>query len=131
MGVKMHEVLIKKNFLDKKIADIQFRIEKNYDDKLMDELFTLLGTVQNFARSITESNTKTKILIGKTKTDVDTAVRVRDTLSRKIEILNSIIKKDSNDLDLFIFLKQRDGLVEEFILLDAAIKKADLETEVK
>jgi hypothetical protein len=131
MSVKMHEVLIKKNFINKKIADIQFKIKKSYDDKLMDKLFSLLGTIQNFARSITESNMKTKIVIGKTKTDVDTAVRVRDTLSRKIEILNFIIKKESNDVDILTFLEQRDDLVEEFILLDAAIKKADLETEIK
>jgi hypothetical protein len=130
MGIKMHEVLIKKNFLDKKIADIQFKIKSCYDDKSIEGLFDLLGVVQNFGRSITESNMETKIIIGKTKTDVDTAVRVRNTLCRKIKVLNSIIRKKPDDLDIFMFLDQRDVLVEEFILLDAAIKKSDLETEV-
>ena len=130
MGVKMHEVLIKKNFIDKKIDDIQFQIKNCYDDKSIEELFNLLGVVQNFGRSITESNMKTKIVIGKTKTDVDTAVRVRKTLCRKIKTLNLIIKGKHDDLDIFMFLDQRDVLVEEFVLLDAAIRKSDLETEV-
>jgi hypothetical protein len=130
MGIKMHEVLIKKNFLDKKIANIQFRMKHGYDDELFKELFNLLDTVQNFNRSIAESNMRTRIMIGRTKTDVDTAVRVRNTISKKIEIINSIIKKGSDDLDISTFLTQRDVLVEEFILLDAAIKKSDLETGV-
>lgn len=130
MGVKMHEVLIKKNFIDKKIVDIQFKLKSCYEDKLVEELFDLLSVAQNFGRSITESNMKTKIMIGETKTDVDTAVRVRNTLCRKIEMLNSIIKGESDDLDILPFLNQRDILVEEFILLDAAIKKIDLETEI-
>lgn len=126
----MHEVLIKKSFIDRKIADIQFKIKGCHDDKLIEELFNLLGVAQNFGRSITESNMKTKIVIGKTKTDADTAVRVRSTLCRKIETVNSIIRGKADDLDIFPFLNQRDVLVEEFILLDAAIKKCDLETEV-
>jgi hypothetical protein len=93
MGVKMHEVLIKKNFIDKKIDDIQFQIKN-------------------------------------TKTDVDTAVRVRKTLCRKIKTLSLIIKGKHDDLDVFPFLDQRDVLVEEFILLDTVIRKSDLETEV-
>jgi sialic acid synthase SpsE len=130
MGVKMHEVLIKKNFIDKKIDDIQFQIKNCYDDKSIEELFNLLGVAQNFSRSITESNMKTKIIVGTTKTDVDTAVRVRKTLCRKIKTLSLIIKGKHDDLDVFPFLDQRDVLVEEFILLDAAIRKSDLETEV-
>jgi hypothetical protein len=130
MGIKMHEVLIKKGFINKKIADIQFRMKSHYDDILIEKLFDLLGTVQNFGRSIIESNMKTKIIIGKTKTDLDTAVRVRHTLCRKIKILNFIIKESADDVDILTFLEQRDSLVEEFILLDAAIKKSDLETEV-
>ena len=131
MGIKMHEVLIKKNFLDKKIADIQFKIKSCYDDKSIEGLFDLLGVAQNFGRSITESNMETKIVIGTTKTDVDTAVRVRNTLCRKLKTLNLIIRGKHDDLDIFMFLDQRDVLVEEFILLDAAIRKSDLETEVK
>jgi sialic acid synthase SpsE len=130
MGVKMHEVLIKKNFIDKKIDDIQFQIKNCYDDKSIEELFNLLGVAQNFSRSITESNMKTKIIVGTTKTDVDTAVRVRKTLCRKIKTLSLIIKGKHDDLDVFPFLDQRDVLVEEFILLDTVIRKSDLETEV-
>jgi hypothetical protein len=130
MGVRMHEVLVKKNFIDKKIDDIQFQIKNCYDDKSIEELFNLLGVAQNFSRSITESNMKTKIIVGTTKTDVDTAVRVRKTLCRKMKTLSSIIKGKYDDLDVFPFLDQRDVLVEEFVLLDAAIRKSDLETEV-
>jgi hypothetical protein len=130
MGVRMHEVLVKKNFIDKKIDDIQFQIKNCYDDKSIEELFNLLGVAQNFGRSITESNMKTKMVVGTTKTDVDTAVRVRKTLCRKMKTLSSIIKGKYDDLDVFPFLDQRDVLVEEFVLLDAAIRKSDLETEV-
>lgn len=130
MGIKMHEVLIKKSSIDKRITDILFKIKRCYDNELFKELFNLLGTVQNFSRSIIEYNMKTKIVIGKTETDVDTAVRVRNTLCKKIGVIDSIIKNESDDLDILTFLDQRDVLVEEFILLDAAIKRVDLETEV-
>lgn len=127
----MHEALIRKNFINKKISDIQFRMKSRYDNTLIEELFNLLGVVQNFGRSITESNMKTEIIIGETKTDVDTAVRVRNTLCRKIDTINFVIERNSDDLDILPFLEQRDVLVGEFILLDAAIKQADLETEVE
>ena len=127
MGIKMHEVLIKKDLIDKKIADIQFKIKRYHNDELVEGLFDLLGVVQNFSKSITESNIRTKIVVGKTETDVDTAVRVRSTLYRKIKVLNLLIKGKT---DISLFLDQRDALVEEFILLDAAIRKSDLETDI-
>lgn len=129
MSIKMHGVLIKKNFIDKRIAEIQFRMKHGNDVELLEELFNLLGTAQNFNRSIAESNMKTKIVIGKTETDVDMAIRVRDTISKKIKTINLLIKRGSDDLDTI--MPQRDGLVEEFVFLDAAIKKSDLETEVR
>lgn len=128
MSIKMHEVLIRKKFIDKRIADIQFGMKYGHSAELLEELFNLLGTAQNFTRSIAESNMKTKIVIGKTEADVDTAVRVRNTIGKKIKIINLIIKKGSDDLDIITL--QRDGLVEEFVFLDAVIKRSDLETEV-
>ena len=116
--------------MGRKIADIKFKIKNCYDDKLIGDLFNLLDVIQNFTRSITESNMKTIIVVGETRTDIDTAVRVRNTLCKKIKIINLLIKRAPDYLDVSTFLNQRDVLVEEFILLDATIKKSDLEIEV-
>jgi hypothetical protein len=130
MSIKIHEALILKKFIDIKISDIKLKMKVCQDDKLAVELFALLDKVQNYTRSITESNMKTKINVGKTKTDVDTVVRIRGTLKHKIDIVSDFINNDSINLDVITLLKQRDDLVDEFVLLDRVIKKVDLETEI-
>ena len=130
MGTKIHRVLILKKFIDIKISDIQLKLAIQQDGELVIELFNLLDKSQNYARSIIESNMKTKINVGKTKTDIDALVRVRNTLQHKINVISGLINNDSVDLDIITLLEQRDNLVDEFISLDGIIKKSDLITEV-
>ena len=128
--MKMYEMLILKKALDTKISDIESRIKVCQNDTLVDELFLLLEKVQNYTRSIMETNMKTKIVVGKTKADIDIMARIRGTLKRKMAVLSELIKSESVDLDIIALLEQRDSLVDEFILLDSIITKSDLEVEV-
>ena len=130
MDTKIHRVLILKKFIDIKISDIRLKLVIQQDGELVIELFALLDKSQNYARSIIESNMKTKINVGKTKTDIDAIVRVRNTLQHKISVISDLINNDSADLDIITLLEQRDNLVDEFISLDGIIKKSDLVTEV-
>lgn len=128
--MKMYEMLILKRALDTKISDIESRIKICQNNTLVDELFLLLEKAQNYTRSIMETNMKTKIVVGKTKADIDIMARIRGTLKRKMRVLSELIKSGSVDLDIITLLEQRDSLVDEFILLDSIITKSDLEVEV-
>lgn len=130
MRTKMHEILVLKKFIDIKISDSKLKLKTCPNDKLINELFTLLDKAQKYNRSIVESNIETKINVGKTKTDIDAIVRVRNTLQQKINIISDLIISNSVDLDTVTLSKQRDSLIDEFIFLDGVIKKFDLETEV-
>lgn len=128
----LHELLIRKRFLDKKVHELKKHLHRNFDnDKLAASLFSFLDDRQNILIKIEDVNTKRTITIGSTEVSVSTAVKVRKTLHLKIRVITDLLNDENCSLDPLLLLKQRDGFVDELMILNKTITKNDLEVEVK
>jgi len=128
----LHELLIRKRFLDKKIQELKKHLHRNFDnDKLASKLFTFLDERQNILIKVEDENTKRTIMIGSTEVSVSTAVKVRKTLHLKIRVITDLLNDENCSLDPLSLITQRDGFVDELLILNKTITKNDLEVEVK
>jgi len=128
----LHELLIRKRFLDKKIHELKAHLHRNFEnDQLASLLFSVLDERQNVLIKIEDANTKRTITIGSTDVSVSTAVKVRKTLHLKIKVITDLLNDENCSLDPLLLIKQRDGFVDEIMILNKAITKNDLEVEVK
>ena len=127
----LFELLIRKRFLDKKIRELKSHLHKDCDnDQLASELFALLDERQNVLIKLEDANIQRTITIGTTDVSVSTAVKVRKTLQLKIRVITDLLNDDNCSLDPSSLIKQRDGFVDEMMILTKAIAKNDLEVEV-
>jgi len=128
----LHELLIRKRFLDKKIHELKNHLHRNSEnDKLASQLFSFLDEKQNILIRIEDENTNRTITIGSTDVSVSTAVKVRKTLHLKIKVITDLLNDENCSLDPLALIKQRDGFVDELMILNKTITKNDLEVEVK
>lgn len=128
----LHELLIRKRFLDKKIYELKKHLHINFEnDKLASNLFSFLDERQNILIKVEGVNTKRTISIGSTEVSVSTAVKVRKTLHLKIKIITDLLNDENCSLDPLLLMGQRDGFVDELIILNKTIAKNDLEAEIK
>jgi len=128
----LHELLIRKRFLDKKIQEVKKHLHRNFEnDQLAAKLFSFLDERQNILIKIEDVNTERTITIGSTDVSVSTAVKVRKTLHLKIKVITDLLGDEDCSLDPLSLIEQRDGFVEELMILNKAIAKNDLEVEVK
>jgi len=127
----LHELLIRKRFLDKKIHELKKHLHRNFEnDQLAGQLFTFLDERQNVLIKIEDVNTQRTITIGSTDVSVSTAVKVRKTLQLKIRVITDLLNDENCSLDPLSLIKQRDGFVDELMILNKTITKNDLEVEV-
>ena len=124
--------LEQKKILDLKIDELKLMLKTcPGNNNIADGLVALLDMRQSKIMTIKAANLQVKIVITGQEVDVETAVTIRDTLGLKIEILTDIIRSDNDfSLDRLDIMKQRDRFYSDYILLDSAILKSDLSTEI-
>jgi hypothetical protein len=126
----VRELLYHKQMLDRKIEELRALLIKRPDDNLADELIALIERRQSKLMNLAAANRAAKLTIGNQEIDVETAVTVRDSIKLKIDILTDIINGEDFSLDRVEMMKQRDGLYEDYTLLDIGILKSDLNTTI-
>lgn len=126
----LHELLLQKKVLDLKIRELKRIIQYTQSDDLAEELFALIEIRQSKILTIKSINKISKIIIGGTEVDLDVAVRIRDTVEEKIDILTSLINNNDCSLNKIELQSQRDKFYEEFIILSAGITNNDLKIKI-
>jgi len=129
------EIVLKEN-MEFKIAELTDYLMKTANNEGNDDaskidhtvnvIFNLLDECQQKSILVERANRSIKINIGKSEILVADAINIRDTISRKINILTKLInscRSNKNSLfDIHELIKNRDKLIEEFFVLDNAIE---------
>jgi hypothetical protein len=125
------EILLQKKVLDKKIFELKNILSKKEDDDVAQELFALVELRQNKLLNIDAANNMSKLNIGGSELTVAAAIRIRDTIKEKIDIITAQIRDDTNELDKVALQAQRDKFYDEYILLTLGIMKNDLQVTLE
>jgi len=138
------ELLDRKKETKKKIKELRLYLgfwaanEDNTDaekiDSVLTKIYSLLDIYQQQLFLIGKVNESVKIEIGQSKVSLANAVRLRSIIQKKIDVLDGLIsaceynkKGLYNILDL---LENRDKLLDEFYILDKAIKSKEWQVEL-
>jgi hypothetical protein len=122
------EVLQEKESLLFKIQQLEqlfFKVAKTDSDKaneLIKKLFDLLDKYRSHLILINKINNKEEIVIGDSKINLANAVLLRDTLERKIEILNRLILEESAYTDVSSLIENRDKFQIEYKMISNELK---------
>jgi len=127
----LKELMAQKEMIDRKIKELKGVLNYNQTDKLAEELFKLLELRQEKLLNIDAANNASSISIGGTTVTISMAVRLKNTIVYKLEVLTDLLENDSCSLDKLELQKQRDTYYEDYVLLDMAIERNDLNVELK
>jgi hypothetical protein len=122
------EVLQEKENLLFKIQQLEqlfFKVSKTDSDKandLIKKLFDLLDKYRSHLILINKINNKEEIVIGDSKINLANAVLLRDTLERKIEILNRLILEESAYTEVSSLIENRDKFQVEYKMISNELK---------
>lgn len=129
--MRLAELLIRKRFLESKIDLLNafiVRLVSNDETsqeelvKLRKELDECLDLRQKYIMKIIGANSQIDLEVGKSDVSLRDAVMIRETIKKKIENVSLIIKNSNGNIDALSFLRQREQLIEEYVILDSAIQ---------
>jgi hypothetical protein len=132
------EALIRKDHIAYKMEELKkslfsHNIDKENRDEIVEHLFSLIDEYQKYAILVERVNNSTQIKVANSDVSLSTAVQIKETISKKMDVLTNIIdinSKDSNiNYKVSDLMAQRDKLMEEYIMLSSAIFKCDWTTE--
>jgi hypothetical protein len=132
------EVLIRRDYIKYKIAELKNSLlspnvtrDRN---EIRDQLFTLMDEYQRYAILINKTNNSIKIEVADSELTLANAVRIRENLDNKMNVLSGLIEMNKADssisYDVLELMKQRDKLMEEYIILSSSIFLQDWRTEI-
>jgi len=139
------EVVIKKKDLKKRVFELEEYLvclasnegnQKNASDidSTVSSIYLLIDEIQQHVFTIDKVNNSVEIKIGNSTTTLSSAIRLRNTVNKKIGILDRLIGvcKNNNDSSFSIIslLENKDKLLAEFNLLNSAIKLKDWSTRL-
>jgi len=126
----LKELIYEKIMLDEKIAELESILHYSATDVITKALLDAIDLRQNKLLSIHSVNNKSKINIGDTKVDINTAIIIRNTIQQKMDILTNLINDNNCALDKLELMAQRDSYYEQVVLLNIGILKNDLSIEI-
>jgi len=126
----LKELVCEKTMLDKKIVELEAILHHEATEAVTKALLESVDIRQNKLLSIYSVNHKSKINIGDTKVDINTAIIIRNTIQQKMDILTNLINDNNCILDKLELMNQRDLYYEQIILLNINILKNDLSIEI-
>lgn len=122
------EVLQEKDNLEFKIKQLEelfFKVAKSDSDKaneLIKKLFDLLDKYRSHLILINKINNEQEIVIGGSKINIANAVLLRDTLEKKIEVLNRLIMEETSYTDITSLIENRDKFYIEYKMISSELK---------
>jgi hypothetical protein len=99
-------------------------------NKTTNTTFELEDKLQQYIVALSISNNETMIQVGKSKINIATAVMLKNTTQKKINVLTELIENNIN-IDIFNLMEQRNIFFEEHMLLDKTIKESDWKVELE
>lgn len=93
-------------------------------DALVKELLKIIDSIQNTELIINKVNDQAKISIGDSEISLSSAVTIRRGISKKLNLISSIISNNT-DLDILKLIQQRNDLFDEYKKIDVAIRLTD------
>ena len=100
-------------------------------DELIKQLLILLDKLQTTNLVLHKVNSESIISIAGTQLALSTAIELRKTLKSKIDMMSDLISSSKGTLNLLALMEQRDGVLEEFMVIDSAIKQADWNIKIE
>ncbi len=85
-------------------------------DGVMTMLLRYIDDNQRYLIMLSESNRKAMITVGSSEVSVSSAIKVREGIKKKIDILTSLIEVRNEYLDILDLMEQRKQLYDEYIL---------------
>jgi len=128
--MQLKELICAKEMLNKKIVELEAILHYDATEAITQALLEAVDLRQTKLLSIYSVNHKSKINIGDTKVDINTAIIIRDTIQQKMDILTSLINDSNCALDKLELMTQRDLYHNQVVLLDIGILKNDLSIEI-
>jgi len=133
----IYEIVKRKQFIEHKLKDIDTYINNIKTLNIVDKAatynkaieikFTLLSKLRSHIALLREQNKLNTVLIGKDELTIEEVLYLRDTIITKIKTLDKLIfEGDMEVINIFSLMEQRDGLFEEYMLLELAVKESDM-----
>lgn len=128
------ELLIRKKGVKEKILELRSFIQDLTDSivdntdlhsKALSMLFDLLDKYQDYSIMIEKVNTENKIVIGESEISIANAIKLRNTIKGKIDVLSDSINGSDYSIDVFDLMIKRDTLIEEHVLINREITISD------
>ena len=129
------EVLIEMRNLRQKIRQLEDFLHRTAGqdatlaDKATTELLDLLDKYRSHLILINKINNGVEVSIGDSTVSLANAILITKTMKRKIDLLNSLIEKDSV-LDVFSLMEQRNKLLEEHTTISNGLSSIEWGTKV-
>lgn len=130
------EIIIEKDNLKKRINELEMLLVRasRTDVKVADEANTRLLDLIDKYRShlilINKINNSIEITIGGSKLSLANAILITKTIKKKIDLLDSLIKDETNIFDIFSLIEQRDKLTEEYVSISNTLKAMEWSTNI-
>lgn len=129
------EVLIEMQNLRQKISQLEDYLHRTASqdaslaDKATEKLLDLLDKHRSHLILINKINNSIEVNIGGSKVSLANAILITKTMKRKIDLLNSLIERESV-LDVFSLMEQRDQLLEEYTTISSGLKAVEWSAKV-
>jgi len=128
------ELLFRKKYVKLQIDELKKYLVDNESitniNEVLTKLYELEDQDQKYKMLLNKANRVTEIRIGNSKVQVDTALELKRNTGNKIDVLTDLINANKESLNIFNLLTQRNKLIEEYIMINSAIKISDWSTEV-
>jgi len=138
------EVLIRKRDIEKKVSGLKEHLRQlaldgskedtSEVDEMVTKIYALLDEHQQQVFTIDRLNSSVKIQIGNSTTTLASAVRLRETIERKISVLDGLIEAVScntrSKFSISELFDNRDKLLTEYNILTSAIRTKDWTVEL-
>lgn len=128
--MRLKSLIYEKGMLERKVSELKNIIKYNATDAIAQELFAQLELLQAKTININTINNQIKINLGGKDVNISTAIVLRDTTKKKIDILTSLIVDAECKLDKVELINQRDNIYEEYVLLSNEITLSDLNVKI-
>lgn len=98
--------------------------------KALNTLFDLLDKYQDYSIVLEKTNMENNIVIGESEISISNAVKLRNTIKGKMDVLSDSINGSDYSIDIFSLMVQRGTLMEEYILINKTITINDWKIEL-
>lgn len=137
--MRLAEILNRRDYLVGKIDQTEAFLRKlvelgNTDSEELIKIRRMLDSYyedcQRLSMKLERANNQVDVQVGNSKIKLTDAIKIRNTILRKIRNINDLISNSNGNVNFEEFVQQRDQLYEEYVVLMSSISLADWSTDV-